>query len=416
MATQVAAVVEVTGIEEMERQLVELVEKVEREKENTRDIFQQLHSLLFVREQGLLRELDGVVVEARLELKEKRESIHELKAAKESTERELTKNKLKVVLEKNLRNLEDQIREELSKSLSVTWLEVEWKREQLEQSLVDVCKVVKKKERPFRTEDYSLKLRPVWYHEGTGSSVIENPRQLAIDTASGNILVADWITDKIQVFDKVGHYLYHILTPPSPVGLCLSDEFIFVTTEEQKLVKIQISNKKTVKSIVTEKALYGMDISNSIYVCEYRNNSVIVFDKNLNFLKRIPLKSPHITSDTYSYSIRLYENNMYVMFDEFDYCIRVFSQEGQLIRSLIASSDVARSFFFSLDLIGNIIIADCFGNQIKIFSDTGNLIHTISNDKITQDQKLCDPRGISVDKQNNIVVANWNKKCNLIAF
>ena len=159
-----------------------------------------------------------------------------------------------------------------------------------------------------------------------------------------------------------------------------------------------------------------MDISNSIYVCEYRNNSVIVFDKNLNFLKRIPLKSPHITSDTYFYSIRLYENNMYVMFDEFDYCIRVFSQEGQLIRSLIASSDVARSFFFSLDLIGNIIIADCFGNQIKIFSDTGNLIHTISNDKITQDQKLCDPRGISVDKQNNIVVANWNKKCNLIAF
>ena len=110
MATRVAAVVEVTGIEEMERQLVELVEKVEREEENTSDIFQQLHSLLFVREQGLLRELDGVVVEARHELKEKRESINELQAAKESTERELTKNKLKAVLEKNLRNLENQIR------------------------------------------------------------------------------------------------------------------------------------------------------------------------------------------------------------------------------------------------------------------------------------------------------------------
>ena len=69
MATQVAEVVGVTGIEEMERQLVELVEHVEREKENTKDIFQQLHSLLFVREQGLLRELDGVVVEAKHELK-----------------------------------------------------------------------------------------------------------------------------------------------------------------------------------------------------------------------------------------------------------------------------------------------------------------------------------------------------------
>ena len=416
MATRVAAVVEVTSIEEMERQLVELVEKVEREKENTRDIFQQLHSLLFVREQGLLRELDGVVVEAKLELKEKRESIHELQAAKESTERELTKNKLKVVLEKNLRNLEDQIREELSKSLSVTWLEVEWKREQLEQSLVDVCKVVKMEEKPFRTEDYSLKLRPVWYHEGTDSSVIENPWQLAIDTVSGNIFVADSNTNKIQVFDKAGHYLYHIPTPPLPIGLCLSDEFIFVTTNEQKLVKIQISNKKTIKSVVTKKMVYGMDRSNNVYVCEYDNNSVSVFDKNLNILKRIPLKSPHITSDTRTYSIRLYENNMFVMFDWSDYRIQVFSQEGQLIRSVIPRSDIGGSFFFSLDRIGNIIVVDYLGNQIIIFSNTGNLIHTISNDKLTEDQKLYCPRGISVDKQNNIVVAHFNKKCNLIAF
>ena len=45
---------EVTGIEEMDRRLVELVEQVEREKEKTKDIFQQLHCLLAVREEGLL--------------------------------------------------------------------------------------------------------------------------------------------------------------------------------------------------------------------------------------------------------------------------------------------------------------------------------------------------------------------------
>ena len=115
-----------------------------------------------------MRELDEVVVEARQELKEKREVLLELQTTKETTERELTKNKLKEVLEKNLRNLEDEIREELSKPLNVTWVEVEWKREQLEQSIVEVSKVVKNREIPFRTEDYSLKLSPVWYHEGTG--------------------------------------------------------------------------------------------------------------------------------------------------------------------------------------------------------------------------------------------------------
>ena len=415
MATRVVAVGEVTGIEEMERRLVELVEQVEREKEKTRDTFQQLHSLLMIREEELLRELDGVVVEARQELKEKREVLQELRGAKESTERDLTKNQLKEVLENHLRNLEDQIHRQLSKPLNVTWVEVEWKREQLEQSIVEVSKVMMK-EVPFRTDDYSLKLRPVWYHGGTGSSVIKNPEQLAIHSISGNIFVVDNETKKIQVFGNTGHYLYHITTPPEPIGLCLSDDFIFVTTYEQKLAKIRISNKKTVKSVVTENKVYGMDISSNIYGCERFNQSVSVFDKNLNFLKRIPLKSPHFTSDTKTYSIRLYENNMYVMFGGSDYCLQIFSQDGQLIRGVIRSSDVKRSYFFSLDRIGNIIVADWLRHQIKIFSNSGQLIHSISNDTLTEDQKLSFPTGISVDKQNSIIVAHDNKKSNLIAF
>ena len=270
------------------------------------------------------------------------------------------------------------------------------------------------KKGPFRTEDYSLKLRPVWYHEGTGSSVIENPFQLAIHTISGNIFVADRDA-KIQVFDNTGHYLDHIPTPPKPTGLCVSDEFIFIMINERKLVKIQIFNKKTIKSVVTENKVSGMDISSNIYGCEYNNESVIVFDNNLNFLKRIPLKSPHFTSNTETYSIRLYENATYVMFGWSDYRIQVFSQDGQLIRGVIRNSNIKGSFFFSLDQIGNIIVADFWGDQIKIFSNSAHLIHTISNDTLT-DQKLYRPRGISVDKQNNIVVAQNNKKCNLIAF
>ena len=176
MATRVIPVGEVTGIEEMERRLVELVEKVEWEKEKMRDTFQQLHSLLLIREEELLRELDGVVIAVTQELKEKKEVLQELQTAKESAQRYLTKNKLKKLLQKNLRNIEDEIREELSKPLNLTCLEVEWEIEQLEQSIIEVYKVVKKEEEPFRTEDYSLKLRPVWYHKGTDSSVIEDPK------------------------------------------------------------------------------------------------------------------------------------------------------------------------------------------------------------------------------------------------
>ena len=416
MATRVAAVVEVTGVEEMERRFVELVEQVEREKKKTKDTFQQLHSLLVVREQLVLRELDGVVVVARHELEDKRKALDALRAAKESTELDLAMNKLKEVQKKNLKNIEDGIKEELSKPLTVPWIEVEWKRELLEQSIIESCGIVKMKKRSFRTEDYSLKLHPVWYHEGTGSSVIKNPQQLAIHNQSGNIFVADNVTYNIQVFDTTGHYLYHIPTPPKPIGLCLSGEFIFVTTNERQLVKIQISQKKTIKSEITEYLLYGMDISENIYVCEHYNKSVSVFDGNLNFLKRIPLKSPHFTSNTDTYSIRLYEDKMYVMFGGLYSCLQVFSQSGMLIRGVIPSGDIRFSYFFSLDQIGNILVTDYMKHQVTIFSDSGNLIHTISNDQLTEEQELYRPKGISVDKQNNIVVAHENRKCNIIAF
>ena len=274
------------------------------------------------------------------------------------------------------------------------------------------------KKRPFGTEDYSLKLRPVWQHEETGSSVIKDPQQLATHNVSGNIFVVNRDASKIQVLDTTGHYLYHIPTPPNPAGLCLSDEFIIVTTwgNNPKLVKIQISEKKTIKLVIRQYPLYGMDISDNIYVCEYFDQSVSVFDKNLNFLKSIPLKSPHLTSDTLIYSIRLYEDNMYVMFDWSDYCLQVFSQDGQLIKGVIPSWDIKYSCFFSLDQIGNILVADCSGHRIKILTNSGHLIHTISNDELTEEQKLDCPMGIAVDKQNNIVVAHNNKICSLIAF
>ena len=148
MATRVVAVGEVISIEEMERRLDELVEKVEREKEKMRDTFQQLHSLLLIREEGMLRELDGVVVEARQEMKEKREILQELQEAKELAERKWKKNHLREVLDRHLRNIDDQIREDLANPINVMWVEVEWKREQLEQSIVEVSKVVKMKDGP----------------------------------------------------------------------------------------------------------------------------------------------------------------------------------------------------------------------------------------------------------------------------
>ena len=419
MATRVVAGGELLGAEELERELAALISHVQREKETVRSSFQQIHSQLAVREHSLLGELDGIVERARHELAEKRETLKELDTAREDQERDLTKNKLKDLLEKHLRALEDKIREELSRGVSVGWVELCWKKEQLEQSVCEVCEVVTLKERPFMTEDYSLKLRPVWFRDATGPGEIKLPRQIAVDSTTQNIFVTDNNANTIQVFTEEGKHLYTIPTAGSPTGIALTEEYIFVSAYGQ-LVKIRKSNNKSVKSVKTENGVWGMDIdaNTNIYGCEFLNKSVIVFDNNLKFLKRIKLQTSQITSDTETNSLKLCKDRMYVMFGRSPppFHLQIFSLEGELVKCLIPESEIVLSFFFSIDSLGNIIVADWGRSRIKIFNKEGESIHTITSDMLPGDMELCFPYGIAINRNNRIIVAQRNKECCLLAF
>ena len=427
MATRGPAPVELLCVDELERKLIVLNEQVQLKKEEVRSNFQQLHDLLFVRETFLFKEMDDIVTRMRQEIDEKYGTLRELNTAREGLERDLTKNKLKEVLEKHILELEDEIGKELARE-TVGWIELDWKREQLEQSVIEVCKVVPLNERPVTPVgmpvapvDHSAKRFPVWSRDGVRSSLITNPMQIVIDDKTQNIFVTDFAAKRIQVFNEKGNHLYQIPTPLHPTGLALTDEYIFVSTSDS-LVKIEKSNNNCIKSVKTNSRVRGIDInSNSdIYGCEFFNQSVIVFDKNLKFLKRIELKTTQIRFDTQTRSIKLYKDKMYVMFGgnifSPPFHLQVFTQGGELVRSLIQESEIGSSSSFSIDQSGNILVADWYHHRIKIFSKKGTVIHTITTGMLPRDQKISSPKGIAVDKKNRIIVAQNSKKCNLLAF
>ena len=194
MATRVPAPEELCA-GELERKLRDLCEHVELKKEEVRSNFQQFHCLLAMRETFLLEEMDDIVRTAIQEIKEKKETLRELNTAREGLERDLTKNKLKEILDKNLRQLEDEIGRELARGVNVEWIELEWKREQLEQSVVEVCGVVSLNERPVAVlpVDYSQKMCPVWsgVRQGTGQNELYGPLDLVTDKDSGQVFVYD---------------------------------------------------------------------------------------------------------------------------------------------------------------------------------------------------------------------------------
>ena len=111
---------------------------------------------------------------------------------------------------------------------------------------------------------------------------------------------------------------------------------------------------------------------------------------------------------------------MYVMFDDYPsslpFPLQIFNLEGELVKCLIKGNEIRQSSFFSIDRLGNIIVTDCRENQIKIFSKEGDVLHTITSAMLPGDQEIVYPQGVAIDKQNRIIVAHDNKKCNLLAF
>ena len=172
------------------------------------------------------------------------------------------------------------------------------------------------------------------------------------------------------------------------------------------------------KSVITEKRVWGIDIdgNNNIYGCEFSNQSVIVFDNNLKFLKRIKLQTSHIRSYTHTYCIKLYRDSMYVLFGSSPFPLQIFSLEGELVRCLIPESEIGRCYSFSIDRLRNIVVADWANNRIKIFSKEGEPMHTINSDMLPGDLEFILPTGVAVDRKNRIIVAHKNKECNLVAF
>ena len=235
------------------------------------------------------------------------------------------------------------------------------------------------------------------------------------------MFVVDNKGDRIQGINGEGKHLYQIRTPPTPFGLALMDKYIFVSAGKN-LIKIKKSSKGCVKSVKTEDRIWGIDTNDEsdIYGCDYANQSVIVFDRYLKFLKRIKLKTTQINPSTLPNTVKLYEDKIYVMFASIECCppfhLQVFNQEGKLMRCLIKQSEINFCNFFSIDQSGNIIVADFAGDKIKIFSKEGSVIHTITTAMLPGDQKIAYPRGIAIDKKNRIFVAQWSRKCNLIAF
>ena len=140
----------------------------------------------------------------------------------------------------------------------------------------------------------------------------------------------------------------------------------------------------------------GLDIDEEeIFVVEYGNNRISVFDLNLKFLRIIANNSI-----AHSYCLRVRNNTIYIV--ERTGVIKLFSKTDQLLKTIPKLPVFSNFIFhFNIDSQLNFLITDRSNNSLFILSPEGDLIHSISFTEFD----LKNPHGIDINRDGCIVLS-----------
>ena len=256
--------------------------------------------------------------------------------------------------------------------------------------------------------------------KGAVPGEFNEPKGVSIDTVTGHIYVADGNNRRIQIFSETGDFLTAFgqrhLT--NPWGVLVNQNSIYVTDWGLHAVLLFKRHDLTLLKEIGKKGSGNVEFSyprqpaiapnQRLYIPDANNNRIQIFSPNLFY--KGTLQHPSLTHPA---DIKFTNTEMFVLsFDDVT-CIHVFSLSGEKSRALITRGmgmEVESPHFFCLDKHDNIIISDCFGKSIHVFSPKGDLLKVSD-----QPQLFLSPEGVAVNN-NKLVCVSQNKHFGLQIF
>ena len=253
--------------------------------------------------------------------------------------------------------------------------------------------------------DYNLRTKPSLFLIPSQKVGFGSLFGVSVDI-NGNIYSAD--RKRIIIFSSDTTEVRYIEDQhlKRPYGICVRNDSIFVTdylNNQLSKFKCDGTFQKQVGSEGSKDTEFnqptGLDIDsdNLIYICDWCNNRISVFDTDLQWKKII--KHNGITRPD---DIKI-RDNFFILYQRRYLCI--LSKSGELINKLPNIADnVNGAFCFCLDKTGNILISDRDGGVIKIFTPTGMLKHTLGSDLQDNGLSYCHAsQGIAISPDGKVV-------------
>ena len=415
---------------------VNFPEQIKENRKKIRGSFKRSHEALQVRENILLSQVDEIEKEYNSKTEKMNKLLEALNREMKQCEENLADNKLTDVTE-ILRTAIDKKIQELTADTD-TNIEFEWDNlfetgiQQLgsiklnSQTKISLISIFPPHVKPV-VPDYKTKQLPTAYCCKKSSfwkspGQLKNPGGLAIHYKTGNIYIADSDNHRVQAFSCNGDYLYTFSEKmKEPVGICISQNKVFVTQLSANCINMYELEGKLIKSVGSEgngKAQFnypvGLDVSdrnNNIYVCDFYNHRIQILTKELKYhsmLRIYLLRDP--------LDVKVTRDRVLVLARS-DPCMFVFNSDHVLINRLITKGDSKQTSNprrFDIDREYNIIMSDVRNHCVYVFNQEGEQIHKFGKEGQGIGE-LYHPYGIALDNTGRIIVV-CEKDTNCLQF
>ena len=415
---------------------VNFPEQIKESQKKIRDSFKRSHEALQVRENILLSRVDEIEKEYNSKTQEMNKVIEALNKATFQCEETLAANILTDV-NQQVRSAFDKKIQELTADTD-TSIEFEWDNlfetgiEQLgsiklnSQSMISPTSIFPPHVKPV-VPDYKTKQLPTAYcckksSEQKSPGELKNPRSLAIHYKTGNIYIADMSNHRVQVFSCNGDYLFMFSERMNkPVGICISQNKVFVTQLYAHCINMYELEGKLIKSVGSEgngeaqfKHPNGLDVSdinNNIYVCDCYNHRIQILTEELKYHSMLG-----IDLLKYPLDVKVTRDRVFVLAVS-DPCMFVFNSAHVLTNRLITRGDgrpTNNPRCFDIDREYNIIMSDYLNHCVYVFNQEGEQIHKFGK-RGQGIGEFYHPYGITLDNTGCIIVV-CHKNTNCLQF
>ena len=232
--------------------------------------------------------------------------------------------------------------------------------------------------------------------------MLKLPRGIILD-GEQRMYIADLNNSKVQVFSSNGKFIEDFgkgrLLRPHSVAI-FQKKWCFVSDmHANTVVKFAQRNNKFVCKSANGEFNYPsgltVDTDGNVLVADSYNNRIAVLDSDLKLVQDIG--RDHLI---YPRDVKMNENQIFVADNNRLNNIHVYSRSGQLLHSMIRLENGTVDMFICFDSYKNILVSDCIGQSIQIFSEEGQLIHKIECTDI--------PIGIDVNDSFDIVSTRFD--------